>query len=274
MSRRWREIAKLWIGLSLLVASSTVSAQDGGWRWSFAPYGWGMNIEGDSRLGPLSSDIDVGFDDLLEGLNFAAMAHVEASRGRWSLIMDGVYGKVSADSGFGPVAVGPFTIGGTTVGPFAVARRSFEVQTEMLIVEAAAAYRIGGASDGGLEKGSAFELLAGARYTDLELEVDFAAFPTVKRGVDYLDPFVGFRLHAPLAKSWSFRGRGDVGGFGVGSEFSWQAAALFVRQWGEKREFVVGYRALNQRYETSGGRFSYEHDLTIHGPIVGVNFKF
>ena len=41
--------------------------------------------------------------------------------------------------------------------------------------------------------------------------------------VDWADPFIGARLQHQLAPSQEITLRGDVGGFGAGSQFSWQA---------------------------------------------------
>src|SRR5262249_14644022 len=45
--------------------------------------------------------------------------------------------------------------------------------------------------------------------------------------VDWVDPFVGARLRQQLAAGQEFVLRGDVGGFGAGSRFSWQAIATY-----------------------------------------------
>ena len=44
-------------------------------------------------------------------------------------------------------------------------------------------------------------------------------------GKSWIDPFVGVHFMAPLAERWWFGARGDVGGFGVGSDLAWQAYA-------------------------------------------------
>ena len=69
----------------------------------------------------------------------------------------------------------------------------------------------------------------------------------------------------PLGEGWALRAWGDVGGFGVGSDFTWQAAALVGRSSGGWRvEF--GYRALAVEFDDG----ELETDLVAHGPFLGV----
>ena len=41
---------------------------------------------------------------------------------------------------------------------------------------------------------------------------------------DWVDPYVGVRIQHPLNERWTLVGYGDVGGFGAGSDFTWQVA--------------------------------------------------
>jgi hypothetical protein len=68
--------------------------------------------------------------------------------------------------------------------------------------------------------------------------------------------------------------RGDVGGFGAGSDFSWQAMATLNMELcetgGHQIDGYLGYRALSVDY--SEGAYSY--DVLQHGPIMGLTMKF
>ena len=71
---------------------------------------------------------------------------------------------------------------------------------------------------------------------------------------------------------------GDVGGFSVGSQFSWQALAalnydFYVRNnvtWSG----MIGYKALYVDYSRGAGLTRYEYDMNMHGPIFGVSARF
>jgi hypothetical protein len=70
---------------------------------------------------------------------------------------------------------------------------------------------------------------------------------------------------------------GDVGGFGVGSDFAWSFLALFGYQWeasGIEWAILAGYRALGQDYTTGSGAQRFRWDVTMHGPVLGFTVRF
>jgi hypothetical protein len=72
--------------------------------------------------------------------------------------------------------------------------------------------------------------------------------------------------------------RGDFGGFGVGSEFSWSALAAYsfvvAAQDGVTYSGILGYRVLDVDYEQGSGRTKYEYDVLQHGPVSGLTIGF
>ena len=164
----------------------------------------------------------------------------------------------------------------------------------MAIVEAGAAYEVArfdlessGASS------MAFDVLAGGRFWDQKADVslDLSAALDVTTlelrrnraiarsgSVDWADPFVGARLRFAVAPGHELFVRGDVGGFGVGSDFSWQAIAGYLFDFavcnGVTFSGVLGYRALQVDYAQGEGRRRYEFDMLQHGPVVGVSMRF
>lgn len=89
----------------------------------------------------------------------------------------------------------------------------------------------------------------------------------------WFDPFIGARVRYDLSHTWSVQLRADIGGFGVGSEFSWQTIAFLGWRFdlfGADAALLVGYRALGQKYQDS----DYEWDVIAHGPAFGLNIAF
>jgi hypothetical protein len=96
--------------------------------------------------------------------------------------------------------------------------------------------------------------------------------------VDWVDPLVGARVRHRLAPGQELTLRADIGGFGAGSQFSWNAIAAYnceiaVRD-GITYSLLLGYRALSVDYEQGSGRTKYEYDVLQHGPITGLTMKF
>ena len=164
---------------------------------------------------------------------------------------------------------------------------SLNLDIEMAIAEVGAAYEV--ARSGPI----AFDILAGARYWYQEADLSFGVTGTVEIGdlevagarafarsgsVDWLDPVIGARVRYALAPGHELLLRGDIGGFGVGSDFSWQAIGAYGFEFGTYKGItfsgVIGYRALYVDYVQGEGRQRYEFDMLQHGPILGISARF
>ena len=231
------------------------SVQDGAtgseWSWVIAPYVWMFGQDGDVALKGQQADVDVGFDDLLENLDFAFQGHVEAWRGDWGILLDGLYGKLSVEGSAGPVDV--------------------DVGVEQWLFELGAIRRVHERSLDG-ERELCVDLLAGARYTQVDPELDVAgATPKVDKEEGWLDPFIGLRSQLDLTSRLDLSVRGDVGGFDIGnaSDFTWNASVLLQWACADHWTLALGYRALDQDFDHG----SFEYDVLTSGPIVGLVYR-
>ena len=122
-----------------------------------------------------------------------------------------------------------------------------------------------------------FDLLAGGRYTHLKIELDFKRIGNQDKSKDWVDPFVGAATQIGLTDKLSFRVRGDVGGFGVGSDITLNGVGLLgykVRPFGLDGTLAAGYRALYQDYTDGSGRNKFTWNMTLHGPVLGLAVTF
>jgi hypothetical protein len=70
---------------------------------------------------------------------------------------------------------------------------------------------------------------------------------------------------------------GDIGGFGLQSQLTWQAVATYSYAWqftGYQLAAVAGYRALAVDYSTGSGANARGANIVLHGPIVGFSVRF
>jgi hypothetical protein len=130
---------------------------------------------------------------------------------------------------------------------------------------------------------TALDMIAGGRYwhqeTDItgSLVVDPLVRETARSGsVDWVDPFVGMRFRNQIGPGEELMIRADFGGFGVGSDFSWQVLATYNWQICTLYGHVLdgGYRALSVDYSQGSGTSRYEYDVLQQGPVIGSTLHF
>jgi hypothetical protein len=252
------------------------------WSYRFVPYGWFIAMDGTQTVRGRSVKVDASFIDIVEKSDtlVALMGTVEARRGPFALYGDVVWTKIGVEGGnVRSRSPAPGVTG--TLGT------SLTLDIEMAIVEVGAAYEV--ARSGAL----AFDLLGGARYWYQEADVSFDIAGAVDIGdlqlagarafarsgsVDWLDPVIGARMRYAVAPGHELFLRGDIGGFGVGSDFSWQAVGgygfEFATYQGTTFSGVIGYRALSVDYAHGEGGRRYEFDMLQHGPILGISARF
>ncbi len=87
---------------------------------------------------------------------------------------------------------------------------------------------------------------------------------------------MGGRFVSPLGEKFFFAVRADVGGFGVGSDFTWNTAAGLGWHISRLIDLAVNYRYLDVDYENGdpGTADFFAYDGSQQGFLVGLNFNF
>jgi hypothetical protein len=237
----------------LVMLSAPARADDDGWQHTAAIYMIGASIDGTVGIGPVNGDLDIGFDDILDNFDGAFMGAYRGDAGRWAVSADVIYfGLEKKQSGLG--------IAGNESG---------QVNIDQLIFEV----------DGNYQLTEHLDAVAGLRYWDLDTKLK-RTFPqpaptlTGKVQEDWIDPLVGLRYEQPLGDRWVFVGRGDIGGFGVGSDFSWHVTAFFGLKVFKSGMVLAGVRYLGVDYEDGDGVDRFKFDVTEGGPTLGFAWTF
>jgi opacity protein-like surface antigen len=245
-----------------VVSAQTAGASSGSWQYEFTPYLWASGMKGDTEGGRLPKvSVDASFSDIFDVLDFGIMGAFEARKDRWGMLFDAVYMKLS-DGAFAS-RTGPGPIGAT-------ATANANVTMEQTMLAAAVAYRA-------VEGRSPVDLIGGLRYVKLSVDADihasfFALTGTVSRSADkdWVDPYIGARVHLPVSPRWTLVGYADVGGFGVGSDNTWQLSAGANYDFSKSISGKFGYRVLKIDYDKSG----FLYDMKNEGVYAGVGFRF
>jgi len=111
----------------------------------------------------------------------------------------------------------------------------------------------------------------------IDIEVQKALAFDRSGDIDWWDPFVGFRVRHQMGATKQLSLEGDVGGFGAGSQFSWQVVAAYGFDstiCGTPYHGVIGYRALSVDFSEDSRYGKNILDFVQHGPIMGVSFRW
>ncbi|HWK37422.1 MAG TPA: hypothetical protein VNQ81_11240 [Povalibacter sp.] len=259
-----------------------------GWQFRFTPYAWLPWSDGDAAVRGRHFNVQQNPAQVLEDLDFAWMSYQEARRGAITLFSDVIYGDISnSDSlvrsrNFSPSVSG--TVGAALSADyrFWIVEAGFMYETNR--------YKWGNSA---AETDTTLDLLAGVRYWHQKLDVDVALAGTMNidglvvsgsralarsGGVDWFDPFIGARLTHTPAPGQQLMLRGDFGGFGVGSQFTWQLLGTYTSYLGTHAgidfDAYLGYKALSVDYDQGNGIHRYEFDVIQHGPVIGLTGNF
>lgn len=277
--------AALCLGGTFLIGTA---AADDAWKVRTTLYGWLTSITGSVAVNGNEVDIDADFSDTASEMDslVALMGYTEARKKPWGVYFDLVYANIGFTGGS---AHETSPIPGLTIS----ADSQSGVDLALLVAELGGMYELGSweTSKGGT---TGLDVLAGVRYfhtsVDLSFEITGAvnlpplglsqegSLAVARSGdIDWVDPMIGLRLRHDFAGGDRLQLRGDIGGFGVGSEFSWQLMAAYAHDftWGDSvLSLALGYRVLDVDYSTGSGLSEFDFNTTIHGPLLGLTFRW
>jgi opacity protein-like surface antigen len=231
-----------------LTNTQPVATTGSGWQLRAALYGWGTALDGDVTLRGNTVPVDAAFEDVFENLDFAFMGAVEIGNGKWSFLADLFYAELSISN----------------------ARRNLEFNSELdqFIGNFLIAYNVIDHPD------TRFDVYAGARVNSLDVGLEILTNRVgTFSGSDsktWVDPVIGARFQQELPNCFFVRAVGDIGGFGVSSDITWQALAALGYHVSDSAALTLGYRGIGTDYED--GQFGY--DVISHGLLLGFEYKF
>ena len=221
-------------------ASGAARAQERD-RWSIEPslYLFLPGLSGTVGIGPIDIDLDSPSEAIVH-INFGAMGSLRVAYGAWALNTDVMYADLTSTKG------------------------NVSANVQQLVVEPTIGYRVL----------PWLEPLAGIRYERVggDITGPFGHNTAAARG--WVDPIVGVNLGLAISDSVSLRFRGDVGGFGIGSTFTWQAFPFVTWRVADILSLQAGYRVLSVDYEDGAGVQRVHYDVVELGPQLGLTFHF
>ena len=295
MIRDWksRGVAVAAIVIALLASAVRPAAAEeaspgDGWRFNASTYAWFTSVSGNTTARGQIFDVNAGFFDIVSNSSSIAAfnAYFEANKGPVGFYADLVWSNL----GFSKSAA---RYRNPLPGLSANGVVNAQLNYTMTIVEVGGIYEVSRWSHSPTSF-TAADALFGFRYWNNSVTASLDALMTAdlynlgfersrdiavaKSGnLEWVDPVIGFRVRHQFTPSQTAFLRGDVGGFGLGSQFSWQAVAAYAYAWqfdGYQLAATLGYRALAASYTTGTGIDTRGIDLVLHGPLIGFSIKF
>lgn len=251
------------LGGVILVCCQNVSAQyykqkenpNRNWNVLLEPYFMLPYLHGTVGLQPLpSAEVRERPRDVLRHLKMQGMFSGEVYNKDWSISTDFMYVKLGQEVEHQNGIV------------------SGDVSLRQINWEVAGMYRF----LPWLEAGAALQLNHLKSGLDLNVNTLQGPIPMAKEGSKtWVDPSLVGRAYYAFSgsKKWFVQCRANVGGFGIGSNFYWQAHPYVGYHFSRLFQLSAGYRliGMNYRHGAEGQRFVY--DMLTHGPVLRIGFN-
>jgi hypothetical protein len=250
---RTRSLGALVLVLTITIASPAAAQAAAGEAWAVtvAPYFMGAGMNGTSVVAGQELTIDMSFSDILQNLQFGAMGLVVARKGNWGVGGDAIWMALGAN--------------GTAPGP--------------LGITGSADMNQGAFAFYGLRRlAPAADVFFGARVNTLDANLRVNG-PLTVRSVNgsktWVDPIVGVQLRTPdNGKRWHAQAYAEIGGFGAGSNFTWQLFPTLGVNVSKRTSIEFGYRWLDIDYASGENETLFTYDVLTQGPVMGFAFRF
>ncbi len=227
-------------------------------------YSWVTAMEGTAGFKGLTGSAHTSMRETLQRLDFAYMGYLEVGYQRWSLATDLIYAQFSNDMGyhFGPIS------------------GDLDFKLRQVFLTGRLQYRLIDTERYQLD------LFAGVRWNYVRSEVDVHSNirftqpllrpfnGTINRRMvfseNWVDPIIGARHLYNFTDKWFGLLSGDVGGFSVGSSFTWQVMGGVGYRFSPHISCMTSYRAMGINYESGDLKL----DTVSHGPQLSLIVNF
>jgi hypothetical protein len=230
------------------------STQPSEWHVDWIPfYLWFSGLNGNVGAAGFVAPVSVSFSNVFSQLNIGLMTNLDVRRKRIGLATDLIFMSLSSDQKTSPI--------GNAFSGFTTNAKEVIVQPEVYgrVLES--------------DRGS-IDALGGVRFWRLDNSLSLlqGTLPPTNVGQtqSWADPTLGARFRLNLPKGCFANLKGDAGGFGAGSELSWQVYAGVGKEFKKKYSMLLGYRYLFVDYENGG----FVYDVHMSGLIVGLGIHF
>ena len=221
------------------------------WHYLADVYLMFPTMSGNISVGNLPPvEIDAGAGDIFSNIKMGAMFYFEATDDNWAVSSDLIYMKLGQD----------VTPDGNlvTAGDVTMKQTAWELAGLKHITP-------------WLEAGVGGRIVS--LYTGLNLQtINEPREGSAKK--TWFDPIIIIRSQGAIKEKWLLQFRGDIGGFGVGSDFSWQIQVNAGYRFSKLFQATIGYRVIGIDYDKGEGMDRFVYDVDTFGPVIHLGFNF
>jgi len=225
-------------------------------KWNFLTdiYLLFPNISGETGVGDaLTVPIDANPGDIFSKLKVGGMLFLEGHTNKWAVTSDLVFMNLNEEV------------------PPGIVFHSGDVTMKQFIWEAAGLYRLN----------SFVEIGLGARLNNLQTAIDGQrnVFPAGTENVSgdksasWYDPIIITRVAKTIKDKWLLQFHGDLGGFGIGSDITWQMQAYAGYRFTKLLQLTAGYRLLSTDYKKGDEPKTFTFNVNEFGPVIRLGFN-
>ncbi len=221
-----------------LAENTTLSPE---WRFSLRPYFFLSGLSGSVTVESVTFPVNSNFAYLLENVKMGGFISFTAEKRRWGINADFQYINLYGESS---------------------GLRDTSLDLKNVIGEIDLLYRPAAAPT--------LRFLVGMRVYSIRQNVLLLGREIPEASTTVVDPILGAYGFWTLHDRWDFELRGDVGGFGVSSESTYQMMALF--RWGlnDTLSLPFGYRVLGYQIRQDDIRMN----TRMTGMVLGLDIRF
>ena len=222
------------------------------WEVTVAPYLWASSMKVDiSTPQGENVQVDESFTKILSAIKFVFMGALDARKGRFVTVQDLIFLHTGSDT---KGSIGPGLVKADT-----------DLRT--IVFTSVAGYRV-------VDKGPMFvDLMAGARLTSMRAELDLTGpLRSAERenSKTKIGPVIAGRVRVPFNEKWGAALYGDIGGFGITSDISWELIGTLQYDISSHWRLGAGWRHFVAKQDKS----DFDVDLKLTGPFLTAAYRF
>jgi len=218
------------------------------WHFLIEPYLMFPGMKGETTVRQFpAAEVDAEAEDIFSYLKFGMMLYSEATNDNWTISVDLIFMKLEQDAKANPLI------------------QNGKISMNEMALEFAGLKRVATWLDAGVA----------ARILRLTAEIDLETIGDSHNGSStktWVDPVIVLRSHGAIQKKWLLQLRGDFGGFGIGSDFTWQIQANVGYRFSRLFQTSVGYRVISIDYDKGNGPDRFLYNINTFGPVLRFGF--